>query len=83
MSPEVKKQLIDQSLHLVGGAAAVVLIAWQAKSIELGVALVAAFWIFREMKQGWSSRPWDSPLDLLFEAAGLFLGWWVYRAFIA
>ena len=87
---ELRKQLIDQPLHVLMCAASVLAlaIAFQlsgdgiAASTFAGVSLTALWVGLREWHQWPSSRWWDPPMDWAFEAVGMALGAWLYVAHV-
>lgn len=75
---EIKKQLIDQPLHLLMGIISVCFFTWCFKgNVYLAVGFTIAWEAAREYIQ-WPpnpNRPWDPPLDWVFEAVGIYLGY--------
>ena len=74
-----RKQLGDQSLHLVIGACLVYALATISQNVWIGAVIVIAGWIIREVRQWPSVRWYDPPIDWLFEALGVGLGVWWYN----
>lgn len=83
---EIRKQLIDQPLHMLWSGVSVGLVVWSVRAglppalsifcVLVGVVSVAAI-VLREYDQWPSSRWWDPPLDWLCFAIGGGLGGWL------
>ncbi len=79
---EIRKQLVDQPLHVAMGVASTLavgsLLAWRraptCASAGIAVLVTAAWEGYREWSQWPSSRWWDPPLDWFFEIGGIALG---------
>ena len=92
MSDELRKQLIDQPLHVLMTAASVLAVAsllgWQGVvawvATTVGVLVTGAWVGLREYLQypPRETHPWDVWLDAAFEVAGIALGAWLYWAFV-
>jgi hypothetical protein len=82
---EVIKQAIDQPLHVAMGVASVHVFGVPLVLLEVPVwaaTVIAVLWTLaweglRELSQGWSTRPWDPPLDYVCELGGVVLGAWL------
>lgn len=74
-----KKQLVDQTAHLLW-AFLVVVIGLNTAAPILGYVFIGIHVlgiIYREWLQGKSSRWWDQPLDYTFFTLGFILGLWL------
>lgn len=77
MNAELKKQIGDQSLHLIVGIVLVNIMAL-IFPIWLAALLMAVAWGIREWEQWPSARWYDPYLDWFFQAGGIGLGIWWY-----
>jgi hypothetical protein len=83
---EVRKQLIDQPLHVLMGVGSVNIIGCLFASLGFplsidltaGIMWTMAWEGLREFYQWPSSRWWDPPLDWTFEVGGIVLGGWLF-----
>lgn len=86
----LRKQLIDQTLHVVVNTVSVLVIGslfayfdfnlLQAMFIATGIALVGN--ILREALQFPPRHWWDLPLDIVFELGGIGLGAWGFLVYL-
>jgi len=75
---EIKKQLIDQPLHLLMAIASVCAFTWLFKGQVWVASGLTVTWIaYREFLQWPSDRWWDPPLDATFEIAGVVAGYFI------
>ena len=74
---EIKKQLGDQSLHLLIGAVMTHMLSSLVHSWAGAIPVIVG-WVIWEVRQWPSSRWWDPYLDWFFQAAGVGIGVWWY-----